>query len=880
MRPLMISLLSSLLPLCVWAADQAAPAVEVKPVEMKVPAAIAPLMELSEEDMLKLVPEQSGLFFVGCVNCSGGQQESQLTEWDVREPDIVKCRFCGQAYPSDKYPTSGVTEVKTPSGGIARYPYYESRPQWWKGKEPYRSYFAARVDYQKIRYMENAAFEFARTYKLTNTPQYGRRGALILKRFAEVFPGYCYHFDFPFSQKEIYDGDVAPKDFRGGFRTARWSWWAYMDLSDKLLQAYDILAPSGELAKVGAEDGTRKMLIAMADQLVGNRDDLGNMSPGMWADLIRGGRVLQRPDYVHIGVDRMRRMVTELFFYDGSWQEGAPSYHSQVIGGLSAVFSAARGYSDPAGYKHPETGERFDSLDIEKSMPEVVRAREALSRLRLPDGRLAPVHDTWWTNAQSKLSESTPQLLGGLGHGILARGQGDNQFQAHLTWSPGYGHIHYDGLSLLLFAKGKELLSDIGYTHTKWREWTLLSPAHNVVVVDNANQTANKDTYGCLRAFSTGGPVQIVSVDNPQVYPGVTSTYRRTVALVPVDEANSYLVDVFRVQGGKQHDYFLHGSSDEAQTLEAPGQQFSAWPTLLPEGVQFAPAGSEQQFGNTKPGQGYGYLSNLQEAKPAPGLVELQYRTDKSAAGLSVFTLAQAGDELFTGTNPAIRQAGTDDRKLDQYQRQFAMLRRQGGDSLFVSIIVPHGEQVPVQSVKLVEMSGAAAALEVTAGARHDLILIEPRSARGTWLGKPVEADAELVVLSIQDGNATAATTMGGSLKSGWANLILEPLTPGRLLGVERQPEGSTLIVEGIVPLPGTVITLDHAGKRTSAYTVKAVTRDGEKARVSLVGEAGFDYDAATQTSKFNYLPRESYTGPHTVSLCPLAHLTVTAVKE
>ena len=60
-----------------------------------------------------------------------------------------------------------------------------------------------------------------------------------------------------------------------------------------------------------------------------------------------------------------------------------------------------------------------------------------------------------------------------------------------------------------------------------------------------------------------------MSVDNPQVYPGLTDRYRRTVALVKLSATDCYLVDCFEVQGGKQHDYFLHGSADEPQTLTA-----------------------------------------------------------------------------------------------------------------------------------------------------------------------------------------------------------------------------------------------------------------------------------------------------------------------
>ena len=111
-------------------------------------------------------------------------------------------------------------------------------------------------------------------------------------------------------------------------------------LSPQLLEAYDLLADSGELAKLGAEQGrdvpaeTRKLLTTMTEEVLGNKDDLTNMSPGMWADIIMSGRVLERPEWVHLSLGRLRQMVHSQFFYDGFWMEGTPSYGSQVVGSL------------------------------------------------------------------------------------------------------------------------------------------------------------------------------------------------------------------------------------------------------------------------------------------------------------------------------------------------------------------------------------------------------------------------------------------------------------------------------------------------------------------------------------------------------------------
>jgi hypothetical protein len=566
-------------------------------------------------------------------------------------------------------------------------------------------------------------------------------------------------------------------------------------------------------------------------------------------------------------------MMTEMFFADGSWQEGAPSYHSQVVGNVADVIQAAKGYSDPAGYKYPESGERFDNLDIETQLPEVVRAKSALNRMRLPNGRYIPVHDTWATGGGSAVGESKPDLLGGLGQGILGLGKDLGAVQVDMTWSPGYGHIHFDGLALLLFAQGKELLSDLGYTHTRAREWTIQTPSHNLVVVDHANQTANKETQGNLRYFAVTPNVQVMSVDNPQVYPNVTSLYRRTLALVKLGDDTGYVVDIFRIKGGKQHDYFLHGSADDAQTLSvAGGPSLQPLASLVPAGVTFTPSTNEQTA-HMETGQAYGYLRDLKQgAVAADTLVDLTYQGDK--AGLQVFTLTKAGDEIVTGTNPAVRGAASDDSKLDQYQRQFAMLRRQGGDSLFVSIMAPFGEKRLVEGAKLVELPGAEVALEIDAGDRKDLVIIGQQPAKGQWLGMPVQTNGELTILESRDGKPRAGTVVAGSFKCGGMSLNSAGVLEAKLLGVERE-KAALLLDQSFVPAPGSVIVLDHGGKRFTPLTVKSAALEGQQVRVELAEDPGFEYDAATQTSKFIFLPRQSYTGEHVVRYYSVSQVSV-----
>jgi len=871
----------------------------VLPVQVSAQAAaalreeLAPVLGMDEERLVALVPVQSGLYFVGCPNCNEGRQEGQFDDsgnlsqrkcWRIERPDEMRCRYCQHVYPSERYPMTGRLEVKNPRGEIHTYPY-------WADQKGYRYYFAARIDYHKIRYLESAANKLARIYAATGDRTCARRAALLLHRFAEVFPGYCYHFDFPFRQKEIYEGDVAPKDLLGNFRTARWTWWAYMDVPWPLIQAYDQLVPSGELERLSRETGKdvageiRRFFTLAVDGVLANREDYCNMSPVMWADVIRAGRVLGRPDYVHTAVGRLDRLTTEYFFSDGSWHEGAPSYHQQVAGALRNVFVAAQGYSDPPGYTHPETGRRFDNLDIEASFPTVKAAQRFLELMRLPNGRFVPVHDTWWNNGGRALEESKPFLLPALGHACLGQGQDDEQLQAHLTWSPGHGHLHYDGLSLILFAHGKELLSDLGYTHTRQHAATLATAMHNTVLIEGRNQVAGRgarSTFGRLRYFDAHDPgCQIVSVDNPEVYPDLAKRYRRTLALVGAEGSSGYLLDVFEVEGGERHDYFLHGSADEEQQARAEmdGQALSLAPveSLLPPEVQFTPARHEQEGVRelATPGYAYGYFGGLSRVPLSrTGICQVSYLLPETPIRLQAHFAVSPGDELVLGHGPAVRGARENDAKLAECRRAFALLRRPGPRSRFVSVIEPVKGTPVVAGVRRVEIPGASEAFEIElAGGRRDLLLLDARSARGTWNGRPLAATAEWALIRTRGNALLGATLVQGQLSWGDLKLESEPRGPHRLLAVDRA--GRSLLVEGrFHPEAGSVITLDHAGKRISPYTVVSATEAGANTRVVVAEEPGFEWNAGNQTATFLFAPGGKFQGEHVVGQIPVARAT------
>ena len=147
---------------------------------------------------------------------------------------------------------------------------------------------------------------------------------------------------------------------------------------------------------------------------------------------------------------------------------------------------------------------------------------------------------------------------------------------AWLKYDTGGRHGHVDGLNLGLFAKGLDLLPDFGYPPVHrggWSgpnfDWYVGTLSHNTVVVDGAWQTRGTgegasattvagqttlwiDTPG-LRAIRVTAPVLISGS-----HADGEKRYERTVVMVDVSDDDFYLLDVFRVRGGRDHAYFLH----------------------------------------------------------------------------------------------------------------------------------------------------------------------------------------------------------------------------------------------------------------------------------------------------------------------------------
>lgn len=680
----------------------------------KLKRSVAYVMSLSDGDLLAIVPTQSGIYFTDCPNCDKGTQDRGDFTWEPERPAELLCKGCGAKYPHDpKYPDDKVLEVPGPDGPH-RYPYYE-RP------DKYRIFFRAHAHYWAREYMAEQCQHLAELWSATRDDMYAHRSALILLRFAEVYPGYAYHMDLPFRPKRFSPYTKNRVKGASRYRTAKWSWWAYMDVSNSLVRAHDALREWPGLAKMA--DGKALPMIednlfgAMVDFVLGFREPYSNMSPVMWRSVIYAGRVLRRPKYVQEAIRRFHRFTKTQFLHDGHWKETAPSYCSQVYGLLKSVSLALDGYTPPDDSSLPTD-------DVAKTVRDVAYS---LNAPRLPNGRLIPVNDTWSTNRRSKRTSMESVVMPGLGVAVLGGGEGENQLHVHLNFTAGRGHKHRDALSLGLFAFSKELFPDIGYTHTKYRAWPLSMMSHNTVVVDGRESGYDlKWTGNRLRAFATDDRgFHFTEAESRTAYPGVVRRYQRTLIAVGNDSRDSYLVDVFLVEGGQQHDYLLHGCADEDSTAKITGADMEPFDgTLMNPGVEFvSPKGESSGVGLEG---AYGFVHDLSSGI-AKGAVALDIRLAKaSEIGTRTLLLTEPDTVVYLGEAPSIRRSRRNDSTLDNYQAPFFCARRKGKDlrSVFVAVHEPLKGPPKISAAAVKRMAaGVIVTIDRANGARDHVLL-------------------------------------------------------------------------------------------------------------------------------------------------------------
>ena len=555
------------------------------------------------------------------------------------------------------------------------------------------------------------------------------------------------------------------------------------------------------------------------------------------------GILFERPQSVRHALSGFQQLLERCFHSDGFCME-SPSYSSMHLSLMRDIPEILRGYSDPAGYQPPD-GERLERLDPFSRLDRYRLALESMVRMLAPGRRYPVIGDT---HAGSGISSIWAEILAdryddryaGLLEAVQGKGLAEAGSEYALwyrdpdmrarsradlplrtEWFPGWhvavlragkpqgdtafylngysmhGHRHYDTLGIIYYAFGKELASDRGYIWDDPRNaWTKSTLAHNIVAVDGRNQIG-ASRHSRLELFAAASGVEVVQA-SANAY-AQCDRYQRTCVLVQAPGNQTYAVDIFRLRGGKLHQYCLNANG-KLIACTTPDLQ------LIDEQIP--------------------WLDNLRAAVPKePFTATWQYE------GVRLdLTMLSRIDRLIVADAPGWRSDRGSELHAPPIQQILAERSAGGGraTSQYVALLVPYaGQQSPVRSTRLLvnDLETGTVAVEVELADRVDTIVCA-LDAAPRQVGSMIVAGKFAFVSCDRRGNVQRAYLLAGT------KLRVDGVSLARDAAVTRlgvaSVEGRTIKLEEPLPAdplrPGQYILAGGTGYEIERAHQRTIT--------------------------------------------------------
>jgi hypothetical protein len=450
--------------------------------------------------------------------------------------------------------------------------------------------------------------------------------------------------------------------------------------------------------------------------------------------------------------------------------------------------------------------------------------------------------------------------LGSSGQGTLVSGTGDTLAMATLHWGATSSHSHFDALNFNLWAKGAEVISETQYQpragSKSTREWHTSTAAHVTVVVNGLDQGPKgkfgsnlrekqlrdaipgvpdwqwrwisgscANDSGDLRLFNTDFPeVQVIEADATKAYDKVAGVtmYRRTIALVRIDDNDVYVADIFRIKGANSYDYMLHSCLQRLQELKVS--------------IPLKPM----------TGSLFGYLNNLQSATTDAEWIALF----KLGEELQLLTfMAPAKDTtIIQASGPSMRGIG---------DAPFVVARRNGDQTTFIAVHHPVvGSKSRVRGIELLPTDcETSIALRVNLDNRTDTIFssVDRADICATKDGMQCRALFAHVATSASAAQNWAYMVDGDLLRTPHGTIEGEVSYQGTVTATtstERGDSGNGFVVAEQLPmgrsLMGSAVIVDQAGEMSWSYRAGTVVAHsgGNGSTIETPDEPGFTVDA------------------------------------
>lgn len=791
------------------------------------------------------VPRAFDTHFLQCPQHSEEIKAFGSYPWiiDPDQPYKLICPVGGEVYPTNDF------DHHHPGGpeDVSSEPYVDTGWGWKDPNHPQKYWFVAYYAHWLYHnHLRPAAVALGQAYVITGDARYATQGAALLDRIAEEYP------DMDHVKQSRYGTEIQVGTYQGRILNCIWE----TSMARDLATAYDYLY-EGLQGNQALEEATGKSIADIKENIEKNLLESAAQSIYTMDGRIRGNFGMHHSALATLAIvldnentDRYLDFVlyatgmgsypyegiimglSNLIYRDGAPFESSPGYNSLWIGQFNMVAELFLRRGINLYQDYPKLKRLFD-------YPLRIVMAEKFSPNIGDEGSVKARGITGWRSSTYKTAfeqwgdrtylTGTPQTtasdnMSAYGLAMLRSGKGSQSAGLSLYYGPAGGHGHYDRLNIELFAKDERLLPDLGYPeymsgfHKKLAGWTAHTVSHNTVLVNERRQL-NKNG-GRLQLFSGSPQVQYVDVRAEEAYEGITSRYQRSVAMINPTPAEVYAVDVFRVEGGYQHDYSIHGPDGEFSvqgleltpprtegTLAGPDVPFG----YLYDAPQLERPGYTGAYGSYQ-GSGFSYLRTVQAGAPE-GLWHADWALG-SRKGIRVSFVPEAGTEVLVADGePPQNKAG------NPPALKYVLARRKADganlDSTFVTVLQPFEGAPFMEDIRRMEPAdgdhGTVVALQMKHAYGEDLVF-QSVSEGDTFVGiDGARFQGLLGVLSRTPGGMVnhAQLLGGGTLQDGDFLLETAPSYTGGVLSVDYTAGSFIVELDDEVPAMPQGLSLD-----------------------------------------------------------------------
>ncbi len=463
--------------------------------------------------------------------------------------------------------------------------------------------------------------------------------------------------------------------------------------------------------------------------------------------------------------------------------------------------------------------------------------------------------------------------------GILETGleHDDYRFRraAYLRLGLGSGHEHADAMDLQVVAHGLPMTVDDGQRSGYSKPNSRFTRIHNTVEVDTGwNMPAELGhwCYAWPNALTDAPGARYLRAT--ALVPN-TRLYARQIALVDVDEGsgsqplepalmkpgvalpkgvvtpNSYVVDFFRVSGGKMHTYCFHGPVNDAFEWNASGV------TPVPHVTPTRDASNDANYLSI-----FELSEGVKSSGDAPGSFRAAWRYSREGKVGVESVMAQRDFDpdsprkftvlrMFDAAGlRALRADVVCSQPAIPYRYTALMLQRKGEnlETVFPALIEPYAGESFVREARLLPVAEndadarRAIALEVRlTGGRRDVVFGDGYPDKVRHIpAAGFRAAGEFACLSADDAGLRLATLTGGTLLEG-AGLRLATAArerTARVLSVDYP--GRSLVIDAPWPALLAGRAFEIGRERTTSYTLARLAPHPLGTSVTLTRSADF----------------------------------------